>query len=370
MPSSHKPCPATQLKVTVNQLAPSTTSDSTTSLTVQSSVVRLPEVDVLRGAAALWVMLSHYLPHWDEHLEPVPVIVPNAFGIYAVQLFFVISGFVIFATLDRCNTVMEFCVLRFSRLYPAYWATLLFAVLIAVLLAGNPLWLGGLLVNLTMFQEFLRFPNFDNVYWSLSVELAFYLNAAWLFALGWHRRVHAIVSVWLVTACLWALIERPSRPLDSRDWLAILFALDFAPYFAFGILFYDTLRRSWSRSAAAIFLLAFGAEFLLAGWSGVIVALAVTLLFFAALQGYLAVLVCKPTLWLGAISYSLYLVHRNVGYQALDWLHAQRVNVWMAVTVTIASALILASLCTYLIEQPAMRWMRARYDRVRKRTAR
>ena len=93
---------------------------------------RYLEVDVLRGLAAFWVVLSHYLPHWDEYLDPTFIIIPRAWGAYAVNLFYVISGFVIFITLDRCRTVTDFAILRFSRLYPTYWVTLILATSISV----------------------------------------------------------------------------------------------------------------------------------------------------------------------------------------------------------------------------------------------
>lgn len=82
--------------------------------------VRVEQIDVLRGLAALTVVFSHYFPFWDRYVEDILVIVPGAYGFYAVKLFFVISGMVIFMTLDKCNSVADFAVLRFSRLYPAY----------------------------------------------------------------------------------------------------------------------------------------------------------------------------------------------------------------------------------------------------------
>ncbi len=324
---------------------------------------RLQEVDVLRGFAAFWVVLTHYIPHWNEHLEPVFVLIPNPFGIYAVQLFFVISGFVIFMTLDRCRSVSEFAVLRFSRLYPTYWATLLLATLIGVSIFGEKFWLSGTLANLTMFQEFLRYPHLDVVYWSLSLELAFYLNAAWLFALGWHRRVQWVVAVWLLGACVLALTQPlvPPGQEPHRGWLALLFALDFAPYFAMGVVFFDAMKHSWSPSRVGLIGLAIIAEFLLRSWTGVAVATVILLLFFAATHGYLRFLVSKLTLWLGAISYSLYLIHRNLGYQVLDWLHAHGVGVVLAVPAAIAGALLLATLLTYGIERPALARIRIWY---------
>jgi peptidoglycan/LPS O-acetylase OafA/YrhL len=319
---------------------------------------RLEEIDVLRGLAALWVVLSHYLPHWDKYLGGAPIIVPNDFGVYAVQLFFVISGFVIFMTLDRCRSVTEFAVLRFSRLYPAYWAALIIGTT-STLIFGGTFWPGGVLSNATMFQEFIGFPHLDNVFWSLSVELAFYMNAAWLFALGLHRRTRSIVIAWLALGCLWAVTLHHPQVTEHRDWYARLLALDYAPYFAMGIVFFDALTHRWSASRVGLIVCAIATEFLIAGWRGVAVAAVVATLFFLASGGHLRFLVSKPTLWLGSISYSLYLIHRNLGYDVLDWMHARQIPVAVAVPITMVGVMLLATALTHGVEKPALAWIRS-----------
>lgn len=55
-----------------------------------------------------------------------PVAVPLRFGGYGVPLFFVISGYVVFMTLDRSKTGSQFALSRLSRLCPAYWVSMLF----------------------------------------------------------------------------------------------------------------------------------------------------------------------------------------------------------------------------------------------------
>ena len=327
---------------------------------------RFREIDVLRGAASLWVMLSHYLPHWKAHLGEVPIIIPNSFGLYAVELFFVISGFVIFMTLDRCESVADFAVLRFSRLYPAYWATLILATLISVFLFGEKFWAGGFIVNATMFQELFSYPDIDDVYWSLTVELVFYLNAAWLLALGWHRNVRVIMPAWLIAALVWAAFVHPVRR-EYRDMFATFLVLDYAPYFATGIVFFDAVRRGWSVFSSAMMLLAIVTEFTIAGSGGVCVLVVVSLLMIAAIRGYISFLVSRMTLWLGAISFSLYLLHRRLGYEVLDWMNSHQINVALAVPFTMASALLLATLVTYGVERPSMKIIRTWYEKRRSR---
>lgn len=87
-----------------------------------SDTSRLAEVDALRGIAAMSVVLFHYTTRFTELFAP-PYSPTISFqnGHYGVNLFFIISGFVIFMTLERTSKPMDFVISRFSRLFPAYW---------------------------------------------------------------------------------------------------------------------------------------------------------------------------------------------------------------------------------------------------------
>lgn len=331
--------------------------------------IRFREVDVLRGLASLAVLFSHYFPYWDRYAEPIPVLVPNAVGYYAVGLFFVISGFVIFMTLERCRTVADFAVLRFSRLFPVYWVSLIVVMAIGVLAFGRSFWLGGFVTNATMLQQFLGYPHLDNVYWSLSVELTFYVLVAALFALGLHKRVHEALLVWLVLAALWVIVFRTPGSVtswavvatDRRDMIALLSAFDYCPYFAIGIAFYESRSAGWKGKTTAVVGAALAVQFLLAGWEGLIIAAAFTLLFWFAIAGWLRFAVNGVTLWLGAISYSLYLTHRNLGYYALTWMYEHGVEAFTAIALVVVGALALATILAKGVEQPASSAIRAWY---------
>ena len=138
---------------------------------------RLPELDALRGIAALIVVLFHYT--WRAHnklsdLQTIPY--GLAWGHYGVELFFAISGFVIFMTLERTRQTADFIVSRFSRLFPAFWAGILVTTSAVTLLGAGSLAQPAnvILANFTMLQGFLYLPSVDGVYCSLTVELGFY----------------------------------------------------------------------------------------------------------------------------------------------------------------------------------------------------
>ncbi|WP_405240834.1 acyltransferase family protein [Lentisalinibacter orientalis] len=316
---------------------------------------RIAGIDVLRGFAALAVVFSHYLNWWDRYVADIPLIAPGEYGYYAVQLFFVISGIVIFNTLNKCKSSFHFLYLRFTRLYPTYWAALFGVTLITVFAFGNDVWLTGVAVNATMLQEFLGYEHFDNVYWSLTVELTFYAHVAWLFSLGWHRRVHLICGCWLIVSCIWAIAVGKG---ESRDVFALTLALDQAAFFAIGIMLYE-IRRNGMRVASAIMLaLALLTALLVEGVTGLLVATSVLALAALGLWGYLKPLANSATLFLGGISFALYLVHRNLGYLALERFSGAGLGPLPSIVLVVIGALALAALVTYAVERPSIRLLR------------
>ncbi len=82
----------------------------------------------------------------------------------------------------------------------------------------------------------------------------------------------------------------------------------------------------------------------------------------AALSGWLTFSVSRVTLWLGAISYSLYLIHRNVGYALLSWMHELGLGPVVSISLVTTLALAAASAVTYFVEQPVQKRIRTWYS--------
>jgi peptidoglycan/LPS O-acetylase OafA/YrhL len=82
---------------------------------------------------------------------------------------------------------------------------------------------------------------------------------------------------------------------------------------------------------------------------------------FGAARGRWTWLQHPVLLWLGAISYTLYLLHENIGWAVLRRLEAWGVEVHLAIALTMALSMGLAHGLTLLVEQPGMRWIRDRY---------
>lgn len=104
------------------------------------------------------------------------------YGYYGVPMFFIISDFVIFMSINKVNSGAEFVFKRFFRLYPTFWVCML------ITFVGVNIWglipqfettLKDAAFNLTMFYRLLRLftdiKDVDRAYWSLLPELQLYL---------------------------------------------------------------------------------------------------------------------------------------------------------------------------------------------------
>src|SRR3984957_14772942 len=193
MTSAHAADPAAKTDLPQAPQPPAISSPGARSATSATGTgSRLAWLDVLRGLAALAVVFNHFgyfLPptvknsvnHW---INP---------GEYGVFVFFLISGFIVPASLERKGSVRTFWVSRLFRLYPLY----LLAVGIAVALYF--VHFGGLrgegtdpeasvLSQLLMMSNVLGGQNLPNVVWSLSYEMIFYLLITALFIARVHKR--------------------------------------------------------------------------------------------------------------------------------------------------------------------------------------
>ena len=328
---------------------------------------RYTGIDALRGLAAVQVLLSHVtwmyqvLYGFPGHAPPMV-----KHGTEAVYLFFIISGFVILLTAERVAGAGDFLRSRATRLYPAYWACLLisFAGVRALGLPGREYSWARLAVNLTMFQGFVGVGDVDNVYWSLRVEMCFYLWVAALLAIGRLRWLPMLLALLMAASLCWqAIAAFPPVSADHRSFAAKLaetvLLARFAHYFAAGtaIQLMRTGRRlpGFMLASAALARVA-----ILETREGIAVAVVIFAVVCAVARFDPRWLSNRALLFLGAISYPLYLVHNNLGMAIIRRALAAGLGSYAAIGVATAFAVLVASLVTYSIERPALRWAKAR----------
>jgi len=320
---------------------------------------RLQSLDIVRGFAALAVVLYHYsvmLPR----LAPGARSIPLAFGQggYGVHLFFVVSGFVILMSLER-STARQFLISRFTRLYPVYWLAcfLTFAVLTLSRSIPYDVPVGTFLVNLTMLQAFLRVEDVDGVYWSLAYELGFY---AFLFAavrIGGGRLI-ALLPHYMIAGALLFYVASPYIPHPLH---LLLMLHPYAHLFGCGLALYLLRTRGFSCAQAFILIAMPLVQALYDGWLGLAVGGVIALVMsLACLTRWQPGRIAQPLVWLGGMSYALYLTHQMLGYALITRLQAGGVGPWASFAITLAAALLLAHVLTRYWERPVSAWMKRR----------
>jgi exopolysaccharide production protein ExoZ len=150
---------------------------------VRTALVKIRNIQALRGVAVLSVVLFH-LAIIEQKYGGAKTILPDmmGFGIFGVDLFFVISGFVI-VTVTRgqfqdARKALKFLYHRVSRIYPAYWV---YSLLVLGIFLYNPLWVNSSQGNrVHMISSFLLIPSgtlpLVMVGWTLEHELYFYVT--------------------------------------------------------------------------------------------------------------------------------------------------------------------------------------------------
>ncbi|WP_369183115.1 acyltransferase family protein [Streptomyces sp. Y1] len=155
---------------------------------------RLAWLDALRGIAALSVAVYHLaLPfYWIPHGTKVPGYADP--GVFGVMLFFLVSGYIIPASLERRGDVRGFWAGRYFRILPVAVLTVVGSLLILprpyAVVQGfafdHPLL--SSVANGLMLQDMMGVPNIIGVMWTLTYEMIFYYFVTALFVMGWHRK--------------------------------------------------------------------------------------------------------------------------------------------------------------------------------------
>lgn len=242
---------------------------------------------------------------------------------------------------------------------------------------GVPLSPGIIMANLTMVQRWFLVPNVLDVYWTLAVEMQFYVLLFALLLLTrcrlTDRLMVRVAAIWLLLALAVAVWAFPSSHGLNPQFVAnpIKLVLNvtlaaYGPLFCAGMLAYLSRRDGrlhWMTiPAAGVAVLTTG---LLQTWGDAAWVAAVCAVFlFVALREKTRILTVAPIQWLGKISYSLYLIHTAVGFALVHtlWPSLGRPG---AVLVAIIVSMLLSWAVYEFAENRLSRWARGALTRWR-----
>jgi peptidoglycan/LPS O-acetylase OafA/YrhL len=351
---------------------------------------RIASLDGLRTVAILAVVAFHYCYRWGPPLNPESLYpwgtalagLPGVrLGQYGVHLFFVISGFVIAMTLERCRTPREFVVRRYARLAPAM---LLFSVITFAAMqviphapfAERPAWFVSAITfidpaTLNRIAPAIGFHSIDGAYWSLYVEFRFYALACLVYFAARER-----FGLWMglvsAIACGLLIVRIPlASPLSDNLLIPV-----FLPWFVTGIGWHAAaLEGNWPLGALLVSVGTLESCALYASGVpdavpiGVVVAVAILFaatIWFGPWAGLLA---SRPIAGIGVASYGLYLLHQNVGVAILHSLPPMTVAGGALTVILVAAGCTAVAVASFRwIEAPLSRAMRSRLLAVARRS--
>ncbi|MFJ4202742.1 acyltransferase family protein [Streptomyces sviceus] len=340
---------------------------------------RLYAIDGIRLLAALMVAVHHYAGTrrvdqpgnriWDR---PVSDIMPTVFrfasyGWIGVEIFFVISGFVICMSCWG-RTPRQFFTSRVIRLYPAYWFAIVFTTAVLVALPGvwDRLRTRDVLLNFTMLQSGSGVMNVDGVYWTLWSELRFYLLFLVVVRSGLtYRKVVVFCCVWGAAAMLAPISELPLLELVANPEGAWYFIAGLALYlmhrFGQDLLLWGILAMAWLMGQRELGLRIDEVEHV-SGWRGSVAIFTVFLLVMVAVAlGATDRIRWKWLVTAGALTYPLYLMHYAAGTVLINRLR-DTMDARLLIASVIAGFMLLSWLVHRFVERPVARLLKRGLD--------
>ena len=335
---------------------------------------RIIGLDALRGLAAGAVLLHHHAQYYDVlYGGRTPLEINLGAGHYGVELFFIISGFVILMTIERKRTVRSFAVSRFTRLMPAFLAALSLACVLLIFwpmpqpFAIPTFW--QFIANLTMAPMLFGQNVVDLPYWTLTYEMVFYIYMALCLRLGLLRSIE-----WAGLALIAAgVLFRAVGDVEHHHRTSIVLLAYYSNFFLIGICLYRIIADQARPITYVALVLSIamsglgGGEraFNASGWLYLPLTVAFTALVWHATHRPTRWLTWPPLVFLGQISYPLYLVHVVVGYEVIRFGVEQGWSTLHGVIAAGIVSLVVATVVHYLVEVPGERWSRAKLAKLR-----
>lgn len=339
-------------------------------------IAKIAQLDPLRALAALLVMLQHFLPEFGIGRLPMAWV--------GVDLFFVISGFLITAILlkqkeamdNRTLIIKNFMIKRALRLFPAYYALItLFAILqyktgLWSWDQGHGIYYYTYTANFLFFFEGFRSAHLNHL-WTLAVEEQFYLIWPWLVLflskrwLSWSLGIMAILSLASKSFLDWDSIRMLTSSHFDTLGCGALIAIHRSSTQRTLLL----LQRNAGRFILAALIgfvichAGFG-NYALASLSVLVFSVSIVAGCIEGFTGWFGWILDRPWLArLGGISYGLYLYHMmmpvlaRIGLDKLGWEVDPYVLFMLSVALTIA----IAELSFRYLESPFLK-LKHRFD--------
>ena len=313
--------------------------------------------DYIRGISALFIMLYHYTTRYFDIFHNKTFESDHIglwWGCFAVSVFFMLSGYLTAYTYDDKVKPFEFIKKRVLRLYPSYISAIAVTTLFT-LIFNSDAFIGVLptISNLAIYQSLFGIANVDGAYWTLSVEMTFYIIFAVLILFRLIKRIDIINLLWILFIIFQQVFSH-SIPGIINSASKIIAITDYAHTFIIGVSLCRIIKKASYKSVILDFINLFACIAVqfrqFSAFRGIFLLIFVVLIaFFATKNIFIKFL--KPLVFIANISYPLYLVHQNIGYMIIGIFDSYMVGVVVAIVISI----LIAFLIHHFIETPIVK---------------
>ncbi|WP_108605627.1 acyltransferase [Aminobacter sp. MSH1] len=315
---------------------------------------RSDAIDALRAIAILFVLSYHYTARFPPEYMRFDQTVPWPWhGVYGVYLFFIVSGYCIMMTAERSGSRSQFLLRRFTRLQPA----LVVSIVVTVSVVGFFGLPSREVSALTAFQNALWVPLFspnsslvDGAYWSILVEVKFYVvfaalyfikpnSGLWLFV--------AFVSVGALMHFTGIGMSHKTAIYPFRGISVSYFIFPFSLFFLIGV----AARSANYATQIAIVSTCVVTMYFLWGWSSSFAWGAAVSAVGAIGVQCRGIRLWRPIVYVGLISYPLYLLHQNVGVAVIREMNAWGITPpYIRIAIATLAVIFLAAVVSWAVE--------------------
>ncbi len=308
------------------------------------------QIEGLRGVAIMLVVIYHLIDRFQQIYLNREIVIMNFWGSFGVTIFLIISGCFAVNIDSKAITLNEagYALKKFFlRLWPAY-AICICLTFILTHIAELPLRtynLKELLLNLLVINHVINVPYIDGAHWYLTVLISMFLVVLVLKIFG-IQSCPFVYCVWIAIASIIGCFYNNS----------FLFGGCFTACYCVGIAIRALLnvdnqsKFSWYLVLIEAFLATLMTRGMICTVEMIFGGLMVLLCLYDKLN-FLNNVIC---IWIGKISYSLYLIHQNVGFW-IEYQLMKKMNEYhlFFALIAIVVVVLLAVIIFYFIERPA-----------------
>jgi len=275
------------------------------------------QVESIRGIIMVMIMFYHYTYRFTElyNINTINFFSLDNWGTIGVNTFFIISGYYMLSKDTLQYNAKEFFIKKFFRLYPAYvlCLTITFISMLIFGLENRTVTFIDYIINLFMVNGFIGIPYVDGGHWYLTYLILFYVIVS--LAIYFKMEKRKFIICWII--CNTTL-------LISSHFFSVLSHIykvtggQYAIFIIMGIILRELIDRNKNKKINILILsLAFIENLILNNIIATIGIIIFILCFVLVLKKEINILKNQLLTALGTISYIVYLLHQNIGYQIL-----------------------------------------------------